>query len=1047
MIIRFEGGNHGIASYLRDGGKVGRDIHRDELDHRVVLTGNLDVTDNVITSIEDKGQDRYLRVVISFYEDEVSTEKMIDIVEDYKSILMSAYKEEEYNFYAEAHIPRMKNDIDYETGELIERKTHIHVVIPKVNLVTGGSLNPVGLVSLNIDHLDAIQEHLNKVHDSVSPKDRLRNDVEKPALNSKKGDFFNERNQDLKERILDVIHDKNIRSMESFNDVLKDFGEVRVYNKGSENEYYGVKEEGDKKFTRLKNNFFSKEFIENREDFKTNGEIYLEEKVKDWVNKRSLEVKYISPASDKTREEYKGLNDEDKVLFLRKKEGEFYNGKEVQGLIQQNTERSFKHGFRGFSASARFEERLPPLPQRKMAYGLRGREEGQEAVKLDGLLHDVSGGNLAEIREEGQSVNRGVRRLQDDGRRVNASVITQIKKEVKEKEQGYNKELIDHLKKGINPDRFISACVIDFNVDASKVVITKGRDGTDRFSAGNRNLNVMDYLTKNIGLSVEDSVDFLIKVNDDELKSIPFNSIEDFSKAGRSNFIKEKSEDFKNKKNEFYSVYSEELKGINDKFYEKIRLIDVKNREERKMLKTFYNIQKNIEKERADRNFFNGVTAIKNEVFNFNKVEGIEMKKVLDVFSKGNSVEEYDDKKSLTYEELLVKNKRKTAFEAKIVEARKMEDFVIHKNDKKKTITFMNQDDKSIVFIDKGDRISVEKHDNDMSNIKALMKYSHEKFGGKLKLSGSEEFRTACAIALSELGLKSIIKPDRFHDIMIENNKKLEAEKQEKVIEPVELNNDKKGVDIDNIEKITEPDNKPIELDAEVKAEPTPETDNKPVELDAEVKAEPTPETDNKPVELDAEVKAEPTPETDNKPVELDAEIKADIDQSLTYEKLKEYDLMKLKPADNLLRIAEGLDDKSKEIYNEKINQSMKAYEATKSIFASEKVKGQIFSTAVEHKNDIAEIAKITTSLARDMKIKGRVNFSDNKFSMNSFKDSNNEKINLTMNFDGASGAGEIKVNDKVFNFSDKEQLKAQIKEVRSLVNDQKVANDQGMDR
>lgn len=173
MIVRYGGGNDGIVDYLINGRKAERQYTRDELDHRVVLDGDLQTTDKIINSIEDNKQDRYLHITLSFHESHVSNEMLKAVVDDYKKLLMNAYHPEEYSFYAEAHLPKIRHIQDNSTGELIERKPHIHIVIPKVNLVTGDKLDPVGLIGKGhtIEQLDAIQEHINNKYNLASPKD------------------------------------------------------------------------------------------------------------------------------------------------------------------------------------------------------------------------------------------------------------------------------------------------------------------------------------------------------------------------------------------------------------------------------------------------------------------------------------------------------------------------------------------------------------------------------------------------------------------------------------------------------------------------------------------------------------------------------------------------------------------------------------------------------------------------------------------------------------------------------------------------------------
>lgn len=82
--------------------------------------------------------------------------------------------------YAEAHLPKIRHIQDNSTGELVERKPHIHIVIPKVNLITEKFLNPVGDVTKGhtIEQLDAIQEFINNKYNLDSPKDYPRKDAD-----------------------------------------------------------------------------------------------------------------------------------------------------------------------------------------------------------------------------------------------------------------------------------------------------------------------------------------------------------------------------------------------------------------------------------------------------------------------------------------------------------------------------------------------------------------------------------------------------------------------------------------------------------------------------------------------------------------------------------------------------------------------------------------------------------------------------------------------------------------------------------------------------
>jgi hypothetical protein len=170
MLLRISGSVEGIRKYLETGQMQGREKTREELDERVILAGSLDLLDAVITQKQGKG-DRYLHITLSFLEDHIPAETLEEIMERFERFAFTAFKREEYFYYAEAHLPRMKTQIDKRTGKAITRKPHIHIVIPKVNLLSGRYLEPFGRVTLNIHYLDAWQEEINREFGLASPKD------------------------------------------------------------------------------------------------------------------------------------------------------------------------------------------------------------------------------------------------------------------------------------------------------------------------------------------------------------------------------------------------------------------------------------------------------------------------------------------------------------------------------------------------------------------------------------------------------------------------------------------------------------------------------------------------------------------------------------------------------------------------------------------------------------------------------------------------------------------------------------------------------------
>jgi hypothetical protein len=168
MLVRISGGMDGIREYLETGRKQGREASREDLDERVILAGNLEVADAVIKSMGGRGE-KYLHVTLSFREDNIDREVLLEVARRFEEFSFAAYRNDEYSFYAEAHFPRLKSYVDKASGGTVERKPHLHIVIPKTNLLTGRHLNPFGLVEKNEAYIDAFQESTNASLGLASP--------------------------------------------------------------------------------------------------------------------------------------------------------------------------------------------------------------------------------------------------------------------------------------------------------------------------------------------------------------------------------------------------------------------------------------------------------------------------------------------------------------------------------------------------------------------------------------------------------------------------------------------------------------------------------------------------------------------------------------------------------------------------------------------------------------------------------------------------------------------------------------------------------------
>ncbi len=326
MLIRVSGYNTGAQEYLEQGNKSGREFTRDELDHRLIIEGQLSVTRAIYESIPDHGQDRYLTFTLSFKEDTVSPELLKAVTTDFKNFFMHAYKPEEFNLYAEAHLPKMKTVTDRKTGEVIDRKPHIHIIIPRINLLSGNEANPVDVYKNHEKYFEAFQEHINQKYGLSSPRENVRADITDAAsvLSRYKGDDFYGKNRQFKQQLIKQVIERGVTSRADFYALVAEHGETRIRNEGKDNEYISVKLPGDAKGTNLKDTIFQDDFIVRRELRKPPLEAsVIQERLLAWPQ-RAREIKYVNKATPKFRKQYSQASPEERVRLLAERETNFY---------------------------------------------------------------------------------------------------------------------------------------------------------------------------------------------------------------------------------------------------------------------------------------------------------------------------------------------------------------------------------------------------------------------------------------------------------------------------------------------------------------------------------------------------------------------------------------------------------------------------------------------------------------------------------------------------------------------------------------------------
>ncbi|EGK9148582.1 hypothetical protein IOW38_003889 [Salmonella enterica] len=332
MIIRVRGYNDGFGEYLRTGKKQGITLHRDELDKRLILHGDLGITEQVVNAMPDNGDDRYLHITLGFKEDYISNELLKTVIDDFRAQLFNAYDEDEYVFYAEAHLPKIKSVLNESTGEMEERKPHIHIIVPKINMCDGSYLSPFGYYPHNERYIEAIQESINTKYGLQSPRDNRRLNITEISdfISRYKGDVFKSDAKGVKQELLSSILSAENITYTTFIHELKKNGVVKV-RKGISEVYLNLKKTGSPKGVNLKEYVFSPEFINlprseklnylatqvasRTDDKKKQDEVNDAISLEHWLKFRSYEIKYLHPNS-KEYKSYKKMDNQSKLRLI-----------------------------------------------------------------------------------------------------------------------------------------------------------------------------------------------------------------------------------------------------------------------------------------------------------------------------------------------------------------------------------------------------------------------------------------------------------------------------------------------------------------------------------------------------------------------------------------------------------------------------------------------------------------------------------------------------------------------------------------------------------
>lgn len=535
MLIRPRGASTGFSEYMEHGQKKGRDMHRDVLDERIPLHGDLALFDLVVNNIERDGQ-KYLHFTISFLEDHVSPEVLRAAIKEFMDFAMSAYEPDEYTYYAEVHKPRVLSYHDAKEGKLIIRKPHIHIGIPDTNLRTGDRLEPFGFLKRNDKYIDAFQEDFNARYGLRSPKDSPRLEgVSMADMLTRYGkqELLGQRHTDLKAGIAAEVISGEIKDFDGLKTRLAEIGKVHISNIGNaDREWLKVTPHGEERAIRFKAVVFSPDFLskspaERRElveEIATTKYREAQQAKKapehtgpilaEWHSIRSRELRFLrndlknpAAASEFYREQYKDADPATKEKLLDNLESEHLKRSQQHGHEHQHQPHDFHRA------------RIPPPAARGRLRDLSELDVFHDSEGPEVLLPDDVSHILAERQQRQDDANTRLRRGSDgdparDGLSPQpSSIIGAMRRDLAESQQRRAAAPeIAELKANLDARRVLEHLEHSHGLIPGKYSVEKAKDGSDRIRAGSRAYPVNDFLTKEMSLPWSEAAPMLKRI-------------------------------------------------------------------------------------------------------------------------------------------------------------------------------------------------------------------------------------------------------------------------------------------------------------------------------------------------------------------------------------------------------------------------------------------------------------------------------------------------------------------------------------------------------
>lgn len=203
MIVKISKGEKGVADYLKTGKKRDSKLTRDEKDDRLPLAGNLDLIEMSERHQSKNKKYNYYHISLSFTSEEwnklYESGNIDDLIMDFLKLTFPNHDIDELLFYAEAHLPIIKEEPyiprpegalenrvlnkKHKNGEPLKREPHIHLIVSFENMKfthsvkTGGAIYAKGASKQQAKAIMAksVEKFKRVVNDILSNKYGLNN--------------------------------------------------------------------------------------------------------------------------------------------------------------------------------------------------------------------------------------------------------------------------------------------------------------------------------------------------------------------------------------------------------------------------------------------------------------------------------------------------------------------------------------------------------------------------------------------------------------------------------------------------------------------------------------------------------------------------------------------------------------------------------------------------------------------------------------------------------------------------------------------------------